>query len=359
MYELYQRYTIQMPQGVISETGVRELRSYIANTSIQADEWRALNPACERPALAALPDDWQWQWLVTGKGDYVGTFPKRVRKYYFKQFGIKCPNNFIEQLGNIARTHSEKEVSYTFEIVNRIDWHSGDYADYGSCYWGGNSGAREMLIENGGLAIRFSDEDGKGYARAWLVPVEDDLHIIFNGYGLQTINIARIFAHWQGGLDYKKIDLTNHNTDTGTLYINSGVGYIIGDTSIVESYSAYDFEWGEIDGMACDNCGETMHPDNSYIAPDDSSYCEECYYNNCFTCDDCGEPAWQDNEFYIDSQSRSVCQYCFERRYSSCYNCGEYFPVVELAVGDGDDADNWYCKNCRPAPADEPDEPGE
>ena len=56
--------TLQVPQNGISHRGK------IVTAQLLFD-W----------GLPDLPPDWDWQWKVNGKGEYVGTFPKRVAKY--------------------------------------------------------------------------------------------------------------------------------------------------------------------------------------------------------------------------------------------------------------------------------------
>src|SRR5688572_6324743 len=197
-FERYTRYSVTFPQGEISPSGSNQILDYIYAQSLQTEAWKTLNPEAKATFLPVLPDDWQWTWIVQ-RGEYVGTLPKRIRSFYFKQHGIKCPDSFIEQIGNLARQHSDSQSYYTFEIVDQFDWEAGDFGDSGSCYWGGNAGARIMLNDNGGMAVCFFTDSGHGYARAWFVEIDTDLFIIFNGYGFgrginATLTIARVLA---------------------------------------------------------------------------------------------------------------------------------------------------------------------
>ena len=235
------RFTLTMPLGTISDTG-RELILVLINSQrIREGVWKELNPETQYNYLSPLPSDWDWVWLVTEKVSYVGTFAKRVSKFYHKTLSLKCPPEFIQEIGNISRAHSSDAVTYDFEFVNRIDWQDGDFGDEGSCWWGDYEEARPLLLENGGLAIRFYRET-VGLGRAWIVP-RGETFIVFNGYGFasdSTLIIARVMAQFLG-LSYSRISLMNHNN---RMYINNDAGYIIGPHHLIKDVSHHGFEFG-------------------------------------------------------------------------------------------------------------------
>lgn len=319
MYELNTRYTLEMPKGLISPSGIVALVTFIASQELKEGDWQAENPTNERRFLPALPEDWDYSWVITGKGDYVGTFPKRVAKYYYTQLNLRCPRRFLEQVGNIAKAHSETGFTYRFDVVNRFTWRSGDFGDSGSCYWGGHSYAKVMLVDNGGQAIRFFDDSDKGIARAWLVPIEEK-YILFNGYGLSTLDIARIFAQWQG-LSYKKIDLANNDQTGGTLYINSGAGYLVGNQADIDGIDAYDFEWDGAE-YQCEHCERDLTEDELYVTPNDNHLCADCYYEVCSSCENCGRDLYRDDLYYADDSD--YCERCLDRLFTRCVSCDEY-----------------------------------
>lgn len=343
MIELYTRYTLTLPAGSISDTGIRLINDFIQFQSLKGDDWKALNPDCPHNRLPALPDTWEWTWVVQ-RGEYAGTFPKRVANFYFKTYKIRVTQDFLQQLGNIARAHSAENVTYTFEFVDSFDWNAGDFGDHGSCYWGGNSGAREMLKANSALAIRFYNADDKGIARAWLFEAEDNLYIVWNGYGFPgyaTLKIARIVATFLN-LSYKKISLSNHTRTGGTLYINSGIGYAVGTSEAIDSLDSYDFEWADINEYECYNCGDGLTEDETYTGADGETYCLDCFYNRFDTCYECGETHWHEDLIYIGDYD--YCEECAERLFICCDNCGEYvLPEQITNTPEGD-----LCENCAP-----------
>lgn len=344
-FELHTQYTITLPAGELSDAGVRAVMQSITAVNFNAEnsEWRALNPNWANPYLPQLADSWQWAWVVQ-KGEYAGTLPKRIRNYYFKAHGIKCPDSFIQEIGNIARQHTNSNTVYRFEIVDEFDWQAGDFGDYGSCYWGGNAGARIMLKDNGGMAICFMTDSGTGYARAWLVEIDDNLFVIFNGYGFErgvyaTLTITRVFATFMA-LTYKKIHLDN--SYGSTLYINSGAGYIIGTPESIEGIDEWDFEWHDIDAYSCYSCGCGLDEYEGYTGADDETYCESCFYDRFDRCQHCDETHYQENIYYVEIDDTYLCRVCRARSYDRCKGCDEWFEKGTLHIHEM----LGYCWDC-------------
>jgi hypothetical protein len=341
MLELFKINHFDVPAGTISESGIYEIRRFIVSQSLQGTEWKAANPDNTATLLPLLPDDWQWKWLVGGRGEYVGTFPKRVAKFYFKTYHLRCPDSFLTQIGNLAKAHSESAEAYHFDFVNRIEWQAGDFGDSHSCYWGSYAGAKVMITDNGGMAIRFYDGNDKGIGRAWLIPIDDDLYIIFNGYGLggdSTLRIARIFALFIG-LQYKRITLSNSD---GGLYINNSVGYIIGRMEAIDGIERHDFNWYEVELDTCHHCGRQLDEDDYYRGADDEHYCENCFYQFFSDCSQCGEPHYREDLTYVESTGYDVCEWCLGRYYFECYRCEENYPKQEAQQF----GKQVYCLDC-------------
>jgi hypothetical protein len=235
------RFTLTMPEGTLSDTGRALIITYINSQKIREGLWKELNPETPYSYLSPLSDEWAWVWVVTEKGDYVGTFPKRVSKFYRQEMKLKCPPEFIQEIGNIARAHSGDAITYDFEFVNKIEWDAGDFGDDGSCWWGDYEEAKPLLLSNGGLAIRFY-QDNAGLGRAWVVPV-GEMFIVFNGYGFSsdsTLIIARVMAEFLGVM-YKKISLINHND---LMYINNDAGYILGQYHLIREINHHQLGFG-------------------------------------------------------------------------------------------------------------------
>lgn len=335
MFTLNSRITLTMPKGSISQAGIKAIQDLIHNTRLRYEpDWFDINPNLQHDFLPDLPLTWQWVWKVEGKGEYVGTFPKRLGKFYF-QNGIKCPPQFLSQIGNIAREHSAHLDLYTFEFTAKIDWQAGDFGDSGSCYWGGNAGAIAMIENNGGLAICFYAPPGHGYARAWLAVISNDLQIVFNGYGFtgnSTLTAARVVA-FHLGVSYKKIILENNGTDHGTLWINSRVGYAIGKPETIEDLRHFDLGWEDEYAYRCENCGDSVDEDYTYHGADDLPYCESCYCDLFDSCHHCGETHWNYETHYIDHEI--YCDYCVSRHFTLCDECDEWVANDNLQSHNG------------------------
>lgn len=309
---LNQKYTVKAQAGTISDEGKRQIGLLIARQSLTDGEWQLANPGTDRRFLPQLPADWLWVW--EGKhGEYRGAFPKRVSQFYHKNYEVKLPWSFMTELGNLARQHSADDVTYTFEFTDRLDWQAGDFGDRGSCFWGDHSGAREMLVENDGMAVLFFNAHGGGIARAWAVAIEDELLIVFNGYGFPgdaTLTIATIIASFREG-SYRMIHLSNNGRDGGVLYFNGGRGFIIGPADLIASYTSYDFEWEEIYSYACRECGRGIADGEEMFGPDDMPYCERCYGELTSYCEQCDQTYWVDEiSRYGD---RYLCRWCAEQ----------------------------------------------
>lgn len=329
VFDLHKRYTIAMPVGIISDSGITEITNFISSQRLTSDAWRDRNgDDLTHMYLPPLPRDWQYQWVITGRGEYVGTFPKRVSKYYYQAHSIKCPNEFVAELGQIARRNSAVQTSHLIDFTDDLNWRAGDFGDNGSCLWGSNSHGREIMQENGVFAIRFfyKEDDGKG--RAWMYELRDEIYILWNGYGVKggTIAIARIFAHFQG-LSYKKITLTNHGADGGLVWINGGTGYVIGHADAIADTDDYDLAFGV--PYECYDCGDELREDDIYRTPDDDMMCQDCFYSVAGFCDECGETHWRDDMTYT-ANDREVCERCLDRHYTRCDKCEEYHPDDEM-----------------------------
>jgi hypothetical protein len=340
--ELNKLFTYATPAGTISNTGIELIQRCISRQNLQSAEWKALNPTTTVHYLPVLPEDWQWLWKIQ-RGEYAGTMPKRVSQYYYKVHNLKSPDKFLEDIGNLARPHSHEAVTYRFDFVDRIDWESGDFGDDGSCWWWDSSRAREMLEDNGGLAVRFFDDRDDGYGRAWIVE-DDKMHIVFNGYGFPgnaTLTIARILAAWMG-VEYKKIGLQNEGTASGALWIDSGIGYVLGKTEDIARTRHLDLGWEELYGTRCENCGTGLMDDQVLYGADDLIYCEHCYYERFDSCSYCGETYWKEDITAVDYDY--VCQGCLERHYTICDGCGDFIRNADVHYDE--ETDTSYCETC-------------
>ena len=116
---------------------------------------------------------------------------------------------------------------------------------------------------------------------------------------------------------------------------------IDGETKLVCADCARDLGF-----VRCDDCGEWVPEDESYVTADGETICESCYEDNYFTCDDCGEIHHNEDLIVVDPCHRyeqCVCSDCAERHYYRCDDCGEYFSDRNVHIGNNDVA---ICDDC-------------
>lgn len=234
-----------------------------------------------------LGTDWVWK-------TNLGTLPKRISKWYHTHTKDDLSDQTLTRLGNLFRKHVPKVKKYLLDLTKTFDWTDGDFADGGSCFWGGNARARYKMQDTPGYyAIRFFKERSNeisftnkltdntryitkngikgwypysirednylkyyktygGLSRAWLfvdtwekevhkgVIVRSPIFIIFNGYGIQTNIIASIFAEALS-LPVRRLEIKNQNVYNNYLYVND-VGWLIGDPVITDGVEVFDFD---------------------------------------------------------------------------------------------------------------------
>lgn len=338
MFTLYTRYTFTMPDGTLTETGIEQVKMFLVSQDMQSKLWKDLNPNYALQRLPYLPSDWQWVWLVQ-HGEYSGTMPKRIAKYFFKAHGIKTPHSVSEALGHIARQHSSEPITYTFDFANQIDWADGEFGDENSCWWGEYSGSRLMWDRNNGMSIRFYDEYEDGIARAWLMEIDTDLYTVMNGYGLTTVQITKIFSLFMG-LTYKQIMLDNSRSSQ--LWINNKAGYLVGKREVIENIESHDFDMeGEYE-YECVHCGRYLEREDIEWGADDEPYCHSCFIDHFNTCEHCGSIRFSEDMTYLEHLEIDVCDWCLSRNYQICDRCQNYHRKhLVTKIGEG-----WYCEEC-------------
>lgn len=344
-----------MPDGTISNSGIAEIVALMRAQSVKgnsdvSDMWKSLNPNYAGYYLPDLPDNWIWTWIVQ-RGEYAGTFPKRVAKFLWKKANLHCPESFLSELGNIARRHSSEARTYYIDFAGSIDWQDGDFGDEGSCYWGDNEAAQGILEENGAFAIRFYSDDTfeNGIGRAWIYERRNNF-VLWNGYGVEdrdaTLNIARIFAAYLGK-SYSRVHLTNNGSEGGTVYINGGRGYLIGEASEIEAINYVDLKLGDPEYGYCEICNRSLNSeDDVYYNGDGIYYCEECFDERYTRCDMCGRVESNDDiTTPDDSPDSSLCWRCVDSHTNRCSYCEKvFYNTNTYEHSDGE----MYCMECLP-----------
>jgi len=326
------RFTVIIPDNGITPIGVDLIQDKLAGwlSARIPDGWLGKD---------GKHHSWEWTWKVGGRGEYVGALPKRVGKYAYQELGVKLTAKQLSEIGNLAAQHSVRNETYFCAIVDDFDWSDGDFGDGGSCYWGGNAGALDMLKDNGGRAILFWRDEAHttGFARAWVVPFED-CYVVFNGYGLETLPIARVLSAHLGHAYYRRINFANNGASAGTLWINGGTAWLVGPQSSVVEIDSIDLDWEEPEvSLSCERCGDSINEDYHSHAPDGNDYCEHCYCEHVSYCEHCSEDVWAE-EAQSDPNGDTICDDCYRAKCSSCEGCDDSFWNRDMKDG--------YCPDC-------------
>ncbi|KKK49685.1 hypothetical protein LCGC14_3132550, partial [marine sediment metagenome] len=109
------KYEIEIPGNGISLVGVAMIQQLLCAWGLP-----------RIPAIIPLPEGsetpWVWDWKVSGKGEYIGTLPKRIGKLVWQARKVKLSPAQLTEIGNIGAAYSGKHFSYYFDIVDHITW---------------------------------------------------------------------------------------------------------------------------------------------------------------------------------------------------------------------------------------------
>lgn len=324
-------HTITLPTNGISDVGKCAIVDVLSSAN-----------------LSPLPPEWCWDFRVGGMGEYVGTFSKRVGKYYHSS-GVKLPNETREKIGNLASSNCEKEGrTYYFSFTKKFDWEKGDFADPESCLWGCHEASKEQLTDRSefGIVLFFSDESGnRGIGRSLLWDI-GDCTLVWNTYGFGdhsagggNLAVARILAQFRKHAYYKKIGLENNGEKHGDIWINCGAYAVGNQEDVLALGDTIDLEI--INTTCCTECGDSVDDDRRMICPNGETYCESCYYEAFGNCENCGETFVNDDLQYTDCAS--YCEECFNDLFMYCGDCDTITPQDDIQEGDDD---CYYCSFC-------------
>lgn len=239
-----------------------------------------------------------------------GRLGKRISKYYHTKFNYTVDKDILATYMNgMANKLMKWELEVTIRKIGSFNmWEAGRYGDYGSCYWGGRTGAMDMMYQNPGFYAMTIDKDGVPFARAWLHSFGENNFVFFNLYSIGNKLVGLALAQQLAkayNTKYGKITLTNLGGSGGEFWINNAAGYFVGndmeDICKIDYNGnlAYDFQMEEI-------CNDEEDDGTEYGCCED---CDDRYpINNLFRV--CGD-------FY-------VCDNCLERNYQYCETTSEY-----------------------------------
>lgn len=268
-----------------------------------------------------------------------GTFPKRLMSL-LKKNKIEFKPVDISVFGQIAREHSGSGITYKYRFRDPVQMREGEYQDEGSCYWGENSGAREVLSDNCGWGFCI---ESPVKARCWVVSKQKPVSFfVFNGYGYSTLHMARILSEVIG-LPYQQIILTNNDSDTGLIYMNNcGKAYIL-CRSVPAKDTPYDLEIATEDysyPYHCASCDAGLYESDIYWV-NSEPYCSSCGEDSS-ECNSCRDYFWNDSMTFIEEAD--YCPRCVRNSsYARCCECDENFFMNHISQTPNGE---YICENC-------------
>jgi len=299
---------------------------------------------------------------------------KAIKKLIETKLKIKISNEKMGELSKIYIENLSPHLQLTLEISDKINWNAGEFSDTNSCYWGFKNMAKEILLKNGGGAIKIFSQQGN--SRCWAYPVGEFSWVLFNMYSsnhLRLEDVARILTHhyYKKGirLGYTEVKFSVKNDTKNLMHINNNSGVLVSNNpELLAEYeiqinpifycsvcgekidwNSYGYNQYEVfcseckDSHFCKRCGTRLqefevHWGNGY------PYCGECYNNLFTTCDRCGEVVRQDETTYLEEYNRILCNYCLENYYTRCSKCEKYIRNEDILYIDGEG--DYICEEC-------------
>jgi len=292
-----------------------------------------------------------FSWSIEQNADdiqqgYRGKLTTRISAYVFKTTGMSLSPPEKQHIGNIIYQHTIQPENYLLKMDDNIIGMEEDrFGDGGSCFYGDNEGARELMQDNGFLVAKIYTEDGHPKARAWAYELANHGLILFNGYGFDgksTIEHAKIIS---SVLDepYSNVELWNYGQRSGLLYLNNGSGYLVGESDLTE----FDFRIDEEPyqrGERCYSCGERGASYWHWV--DYEQYCDPCYEDNFYECSQCDEPVSIEYAERINNGAYHL-ECAYDKGYTRCESCDDwaYRPSGRY---DDDGYEIPVCNSCSP-----------
>jgi len=249
-----------------------------------------------------------------------GRFSKRVSAYYWKKYGYRMSKEQITAIGNLYNQFSNTSKTFKLKITNNFNWSDGEFGKGDSCWWGCYGDSRATLWNSGGYAALFYDDSMNGIGRFWILPINDDLVIGFNPYGVQPKDAAACVARLMETITnkrwvYGKRDFRNVARNNSYYpYINGSNGRNNDDGSIVYAiYTEGNPPSNPIEVWIDRHTGVFEH-ENGAVCP----HCNIIFdAHHIITA--------LDGDGATIFQGCSECAHSVVDRYCRCAPCGRYF----------------------------------
>jgi len=228
-------FDLSVGAGDISGSGLRRIRDLIYDRTGA----RYGNYGINLPELTHDETFAMWQ---TAKGN----FTKRLGKLLLETRSVKLTEEFMAEIGNIARQYTAETRTFKVEFTRNINRPASAFAHRESCWWSSHWQSRCQFKNLGGMGIRTFNSQDKVSGRCWLIPLEiansgriwqpsfksnSDAYIAFNAYGHELMPFSRMVAQLTGK-SYRKVELNGSR-----MYINGHVGVLIASQEVCDANS--------------------------------------------------------------------------------------------------------------------------
>jgi len=301
---------------------------------------------------------------------------KAVKKLIETKLGIKIPNEKMGELSKIYIENLTSHLQLTLEISDKIDWCAGEFSDANSCYWVYQKMAKEILLKNGGRAIKIFSQQGN--SRCWAYPIGESSWVLFNMYSsshLRLDDVAKILIqhYYKKGirLGYTEVKFLVRDDVKNLMSINDNSGVLVSnDPELLAQYEVQinpiffcsvcggKINWASYEytkyGVFCNKCEEyayyycerckTKLREPEIYWEDNYPYCEKCYHYLFTTCDRCGEVERREETTYVKEYDQPLCRRCLETYYTICDRCERYVKNEDILYVNGER--DYICKEC-------------
>jgi hypothetical protein len=230
--------------------------------------------------------------------------------------------------------NDSNSVTITIDTTTRLDWHSGEFNDEGSCFWSEHAPAREAMHDHSDCgAVRswkYNNyrERWEGIGRCWYYYDRyKDTIFLFNGYGNTKSQFASALQELFDYPERRHYPYFHANEDDGEhLWNNSGGILLYKPGANIPDGETYELSHLSIeddgDYFYCNNCECRIPEDEMYVGGY-YNYCQDCYYERYVSCCRCGEAEAIDDAI-TDAGGETWCNACGRRYLTQCEHCEEW-----------------------------------
>jgi hypothetical protein len=243
------------------------------------------------------------QGITPAEDDQAGTgkMAKRISNYLFKRYNVELPERYKTAIGGFLSEEAPVGKQH-YDQTNRFDWQAGDFGDHRACFLISRTDVIRAIEDEGGTALRFwkSPEGGKGVGRAWVMPTELGLPVVFNAYGPTLESYRSRLKLILPDVPTTMIHLKNHGETDGHFYINGGVGLLVGK-------AAEDFD----------------------LSLDLKVVTGRQRPRRCYQCDELCPASSMFHVFHV-GHNEMVCPSCADGNYAACAITGNHWYIGDM-----------------------------